>query len=76
VCHHSPQAEGEKSSKNSNLPMDRPFGAAVLIAAVCSSKPSLYAKLLNFCAFFALQITTGRGRLQQIKPLIQPTAKT
>jgi len=28
--------------------MDRPFGAAVLIAAACSSKPSLYAKLLNF----------------------------
>jgi len=54
--------------------MDRPFGAAVLIAAVCSSKPSLWAKLLNSRDFFALQITTWRGRLQQIAlSIMSPT---
>ena len=45
------------------------FVVTVLIAAVCSPEPSLFAKLLNFNAFLALQIATQRGRLQQIKHL-------
>jgi hypothetical protein len=45
--------------------MDRPFGAAVFDRGSCSLRPSLYAKVLNSRAFFALQITTPRGKLQQ-----------
>ena len=60
--------------KNSKLLWIAHSAPQCLIAAVCSPKPSLFAKLLNFRAFFALQITTQRGRLQQIKHLIQPTA--
>jgi hypothetical protein len=65
VCHYASRAEGEKSSKIQKLLWIARSAPQCLIAAVCSLRPSLYAKVLNSRAFFALQITTPRGRLQQ-----------
>jgi len=62
--------------KNSKTSMDRPFGAAVFDCGSLQPKPSLYAKVLKFRAFCALQITTRRGRLQQITQSIMSPANT